>query len=70
MGRMKIRPSLLTTRLLVQLMELRRNCSSWGIRILILPAELRFVMSETFAGRGEVFVDCCEMIFQQLVRGG
>ncbi len=57
MGRMKIRPSLLTTRLLVQLMELRRNCSSWGIRILILHAELQFVMSKTFASRCQAFVE-------------
>ncbi len=34
----------------------------------ILPAELRFVMAETFAGSGEVFVDHCEILFQRLFK--
>jgi len=34
----------------------------------ILFSELRFVMREAFVGRGEIFVDRCEMIFQRLVK--
>jgi hypothetical protein len=34
----------------------------------ILPADLRVVMGETFAGRGEVVVDHCKMIVERRVR--